>query len=587
MADSRNTFYGIDLGTTHTVVIKAIKEESSWKYIKLKLDNMPIDAELNEIKETDLLPSAVYFAKDGRVIVGEYAKEAIHFDPKRVYINAKIDLGGSSLRKDEYNEHTPLEVSTEILKTCFAKIVQDGGTNARVRISVPAAFSQDKRSDTEKAAQNALNELGYNDIRLVKTTEEPYAALINLVVNESQFLNMIRKEKNTIMLIDIGGGTMDIMISDISFNASKNELKASTPYEPAKHDEFAGAKFDYELMKKFMRDFLNHYELYENELADQDRVILEKRMLLIAEDAKKFLCNKENLNKVYEFTPDFKSLSIDFAGKEAFKISLDKQQMDMALDGLLNSKEEYGTYQSIKRIIRKTLLDNNLTPADIDCIYLTGGMANYDQISNTVKSVIQKPVIVAEEPLYCTATGVALSYVIRTPDGTSEITKSLKKQLSKKQDEKFATGEYDDFGGDENKDASHNDYSNSVLSSADDIKIEISETKRMGMSYYIDVEDRMPVEIISKDETYPCIMKKSNIQLATSSQSRMNLVLYEGHSVYDCNMRLLRKKTVEFSELINIGTKIDISYKIDANKIITIYASIDGEAPIEFSTNEE
>ena len=67
----------------------------------------------------------------------------------------------------------------------------------------------------------------------------------------------------------------------------------------------------------------------------------------------------------------------------------------------------------------------------------------------------------------------------------------------------------------------------------------------------------------------------------------MNLVLYEGHSIYDCGMRLLRRKTVEFNEMVNIGTTIDISYKIDANKIITIYASIDGEPPFEFNTKEE
>ena len=500
MSKRTRAFYGIDLGTTHTVVVKAAKEGDSWKYTKMKLENMPIN-ELDDIKETELLPSAVYFAKDGKVIVGEYAKEHIHIDPERVYINAKIDLGGS-LRKDEYNEHTPKEVSAEILKICFSKIVEDGGANASVRISVPAAFSQDKRSDTENAARQALADLGYNDIRLIRTTEEPFAALVNLVVNERQFTNMIQGEKNTIMLIDIGGGTMDIIISDVSYHG-QNILEVTTPYEPAKHDEFAGARFDYELMKKFMKTF------------------------------------------------DPQGLKIALGDKEPFHISLTKRQMDIALEGLLNSREEYGTHQSIRRIIRKTLTDNNLTPSDIDCIYLTGGMANYDKISETIRSVIQKPVIIAEEPLFCTATGVALSLVIQTPEGTAE----LMYEPSKK---------------------------------PDPVKPDIVPPKCMGMSYYIDVENRMPVEIISKDESYPSsYLRKANVQFRTSSQSRMKLVLYEGHSIYDCNMRLLRSKTVEFNEMVNIGTAIDISYKIDANKIITIYASIDGEPPFEFSTEEK
>ena len=121
---------------------------------------------------------------------------------------------------------------------------------------------------------------------------------------------------------------------------------------------------------------------------------------------------------------------------------------------------------------------------------------------------------------------------------------------------------------------------------AETLNINIAETKRMCMSYFIDVEDNMPIEIISKDETYPCFLKKSEIQLKTSSQSRMNLILYEGQNVFDYNMKILRQKIVEFNEMINVGTTIDISYKIDANKLITIYASIDGEAPFEFTTEE-
>ena len=355
--------------------------------------------------------------------------------------------------------------------------------------------------------------------------------------------------KNTLG-IDIGGGTMDIIISDVSYHG-QNILEVTTPYEPAKHDEFAGARFDYELMKKFMKDFLNYYELYDYEVDDRDRIILEKRMLLIAEDAKKFLCNKNNTGRTFEWTFDPQGLKIALGDKEPFHISLTKRQMDIALEGLLNSREEYGTHQSIRRIIRKTLTDNNLTPSDIDCIYLTGGMANYDKISETIRSVIQKPVIIAEEPLFCTATGVALSLVIQTPEGTAE----LMYEPSKK---------------------------------PDPVKPDIVPPKCMGMSYYIDVENRMPVEIISKDESYPSsYLRKANVQFRTSSQSRMKLVLYEGHSIYDCNMRLLRSKTVEFNEMVNIGTAIDISYKIDANKIITIYASIDGEPPFEFSTEEK
>ena len=40
-----------------------------------------------------------------------------------------------------------------------------------------------------------------------------------------------------------------------------------------------------------MVDFFNHYELYEHVVPDQDLIMLENRLLLIAEDAMIFLCN--------------------------------------------------------------------------------------------------------------------------------------------------------------------------------------------------------------------------------------------------------------------------------------------------------
>lgn len=576
-------FYGIDLGTTHTLVVEAHKVNNQWEFTKLRLDNMPIRSSDN-ITKTELLPSVVYFGSDGKVVAGEYAKEWIHIEPDRVQMNSKIDLG-ARLQHKVNNRHSPQEVAKELLKVCFAKIVENGGENAKVRISVPAAFSQDKRKDVQDAANNALFELGYNNIKLITTTEEPYAALLNLVVNEKKYIDMIQKDNNTIMLIDIGGGTMDIIIADISFNATSNQLSASTKYEPAKHDEFAGARFDYELMQKFMIDLLNHYELNDCDIAEYNKIILEKRMLMIAEDAKKFLCDSNNLKRIYEYTFDHKGL-IDTKSKGDFKISLSKTQMDNALQKLLfNTPRLSYSYpgkpsdKSIAEIIESTLSENDLKANEIDCIYLTGGMANYDQITKAINSVIPKPVIKAEEPLFCTAMGVALSLVFHDQMGKTNVKKLMKAPLVNNTDHIFD----DKIEGDISV-SKHDNYD--LDKDLQTIDVCVSETNTMGMSYFIDVENMMPVEIINKSQEYPCLLKKLSVQLQTSSQSRMSLILYEGHSIYDCNMKLLKKKIVDFNEIVAVGTPIDISYKIDTNKIITIYASIDGNEPYQLNTEE-
>ena len=146
---------------------------------------------------------------------------------------------------------------------------------------------------------------------------------------------------------------------------------------------------------------------------------------------KNFSVIKKMKKRTYDFTCDFEGLDIDLSEKTPFKISLTKKQMDITLENLLNNRSNFNAQQSIKNIINKTLEDNDLSPSDIDCIYLTGGMANYDQISKTI-ILLFKPVIVADAPLFCTATGVALSLVIQTPEGTSEIAKNVKSQLKNK-----------------------------------------------------------------------------------------------------------------------------------------------------------
>ena len=54
-------------------------------------------------------------------------------------------------------------------------------------------------------------------------------------------------------------------------------------------------------------------------------------------------------------------------------------------------------------------------------------MANYDQLEKTIQTVISKPIISSNiSPIFCTATGVALSLVIQTQRGTSEIARNIK-----------------------------------------------------------------------------------------------------------------------------------------------------------------
>lgn len=558
--------YGIDLGTTHTVLVKYNpKANGESEYQCIPLPNEPINKYADITKYTELLPSVVYYGKDGRAIVGEYAKNAIQFAPERVYYNSKIDLGSHFVREEEIL-HTPEDIAVEILKVCFQEIYKRSGTAAIIHISVPAAFSDDKKKETKNAAEKA-NISGNYGFKGFHLTEEPYAALVHLTLADPGFKEKIsKKEKNTnIIVIDIGGGTMDIIACGFTFNNDERTFYVNFKGTPAKHDEFGGAKFDHTLMEKFMADVLDYYYLTKEDVAKPILEKMEKQFILYAEDAKKFLCTPQHSGKSYQFTPDLTYANLTLPeGKTPFSIELTKKEMDKTFRGLLGGlKHGNQTYDSIQYYITKYLKDNLITTDTIDYICLTGGMSSYDKVVEAVKDTINKEILIAAEPLLCTAKGIVGQFSV-DDDDYKQFSDIVIPKTAEQQNPEETLAEPKEKR----------------------LHFEISEPNQIGNSYFIDIDGQFPVEIISKNHVYPCGIEKSEIQLQTTSQSQLYLVLYEGNSIYDPKLKVLHQRKIdfheEFHEILEIGTPVDISFEIDNNKIITFYGSIAGKAPIKF-----
>ncbi len=594
--------YGIDLGTTHTIVIKiSMDDDYRWQYDKIELPNYPVDRSM-PVKKTRLLPSVVYNGQD-HVVVGEYAKEAIEYDPLRVTLNPKIDLGGYIASDEEENfALSAQESSKEILKVCFRAIQNDcgPGVKADVCISVPAAFSQDKIRETEEAAQLALRETGLDQtIHFRNHIEEPYAAFTYLARCEKSFAGMLDSDKpeRKVMLIDIGGGTMDIVIRTLT-TGKRKVLYIKDLYRAAQMDEFAGVRFDRELMIHLMQEMWDFYQIKEGELDQRDQEIIEKKMQIYAEEAKKFLCNPQNAGKKFEYTVSFKEIPGSL--RKPFVISLDKRRMDSIFVELMEPRDR--SKKSIRKILEDTLVNNELQPKDIDSIFLTGGMAIYDKIAETIRRFLGKEVIVASDPLFCTAMGVAAS-MVTLPEieravaaeqeaapaktdsapqtGSEETQKETAAQASATAE---TAAEPDKTATTKALEKPQEDPEKTVSLRMQDIVIGAQTT--MGISFFIDVEGSLPIEIISDKEEFPCDMRRVNHKFKTSSQKGMNIILYEGYSAKNCGLRVLKQKTITFPKMKEVGTEVDIYYSIDSNKIITIYAAVPDEQPYVFSTME-
>jgi len=197
---------GIDLGTTNSCL--AVIEEGKPRIIP--------NAEGERIT-----PSVVSFLESGDILVGSKAKRQAVLSPARTIFSAKRFIGRTfedvipdihrfpfkiEEREDggvQFNlgekKVTPEDVAAIILQ----KLVRDAETALGEKIeqaviTVPAYFTESQRQTTKLAGQIA----GLDVLRIIN---EPTAASLNYAL----------KEKDKVVVFDIGGGTVDVSILEI------------------------------------------------------------------------------------------------------------------------------------------------------------------------------------------------------------------------------------------------------------------------------------------------------------------------------------------------------------------------------------
>jgi molecular chaperone DnaK len=201
---------GIDLGTTNSVV--AVLEGGD-----------PVVITNSEGSRTT--PSVVAFTKNGERIVGQAAKRQAVINPENTVFSIKRFIGKTYDEvKDEAarlpykvepgsandvrvkipatgKAYTPQEISAMVL----GKLKKDaeahlGETVTQAVITVPAYFNDSQRQATKDAGKIA----GLDVLRIIN---EPTAA--------SLAYGLDKKNTETILVFDLGGGTFDVSILDV------------------------------------------------------------------------------------------------------------------------------------------------------------------------------------------------------------------------------------------------------------------------------------------------------------------------------------------------------------------------------------
>jgi molecular chaperone DnaK len=349
---------GIDLGTTNSVV--AVMEGGKPSVI----------ANAEGFRTT---PSVVAYTKTGNRLVGQIAKRQAVINPENTFYSVKrfigrksnevseelkqvsyivkTDAGGniklecSSLNKDFSAE----ELSAEVLR----KLASDAGTYlgetiTQAVITVPAYFNDSQRQATKDAGRIA----GLEVLRIIN---EPTAA--------SLAYGLDKKDNETILVFDLGGGTFDVSVLEVGDGVFEVLSTSGDTH-------LGGDDFDDKIVQWLLTDFKkeNNVEL------QKDRQALQ-RLTEASEKA------KVELSSLTEADINLPFITATDTGPKHLEKKITRAKFEELCSSLIDRA----------RIpVENALKDAKLDPSKIDEVVLVGGSTRIPAIKGLVKKILGK-----------------------------------------------------------------------------------------------------------------------------------------------------------------------------------------------------
>ena len=347
---------GIDLGTTNSVV--AVLEGGD-----------PVVIPNAEGGRTT--PSVVAFTKDGERLVGQIAKRQAVTNPTNTIFSIKRFMGRKMSEVSEESKrvpykvaagandlasveiqgkrYTPPEISAMILQK-MKQTAEDylGYSVSKAVVTVPAYFNDSQRQATKDAGRIA----GLDVLRIVN---EPTAAALAYGLD--------KKKEETIAVFDLGGGTYDISVLELSEGVF--EVKSTNGDTHLGGDDFDQRVIDW-LVQEFKRE--QGIDLSKDAMALQ-------RLKEAGEKAKMELSSTQSTDINLPF------ITADASGPKHLNVTLSRAKFEQLVDDLV---------QRTLPPMQKALEDAGLTPDKIDEVILVGGSTRMPKIQEVVKKFFGK-----------------------------------------------------------------------------------------------------------------------------------------------------------------------------------------------------
>lgn len=210
---------GMDFGTTYST-ISMITGDGTLK-----------DSELNGEGKPTVVDSLVLKDKKGQLLVGPLARDQVGKRNTTAYRGFKMMLAEDESMWSGRNydkEFSPAAIVMEYIgklleKYNISRKKEKNETIDKLVVGVPEIwFARTRTIDCRGELKRIIESLGY--VRDVELVSEPAAACAYFAYNYKNITGRLYEGK--ILLVDYGGGTLDIALCDVRENGDRSEVKA-------------------------------------------------------------------------------------------------------------------------------------------------------------------------------------------------------------------------------------------------------------------------------------------------------------------------------------------------------------------------
>jgi molecular chaperone DnaK (HSP70) len=417
---------GIDLGTTTTLVARALQEEEdsvSVKVIGIPQGNV----------ELSYLPSVAYFPPGEEPLVGLQARKRGPQEDATRYVRAvKRQMGRRVLLP--VVEREPYQVSALYLEKALQEARYKLPADDMVfTVTVPASFTTNQRADTLRALRYACSQAG---VQYPEKDEgklfisEPVAAMLAFLNDEFEKPKAVRhldfSEPRRIIVYDIGGGTLDLTMVFVD-SPRRDDVSGLTDLdihvdEIGYYNPFGGEDFDRALAEALYTRLMERFpDLHSIALTPEERLGVRLQLINQAQDV------KERLSEQMRATDDlllfdepeeathYYSGEITIHGQlYSLEGEITEPEFRQAVADLVAQQPKGLQRKNLITPLRDLLAQGNWDPKQLDGLLIVGGAARLPLVEQAVRDYWPNDrVWVHQPPDHAVVTGAAIYSYLR------------------------------------------------------------------------------------------------------------------------------------------------------------------------------